>query len=553
MKRTLLFCLCFIVIVKAKSQVILNEIYTDPGAGKHEFFELYNTSGSTVPMSLDDYSIVTFFELMGKKGFYVLDLPNLTINPQGYFVGSSALPFNYQGISNSSASDFSWNSPLLVANSGYMKKWVEGTTNLTDGNLFYDEAPLPANFNDFFYRRMAAGHSYCVFVYKNGALVNTFIGGTGGNATIITTVINMPTLNVDMVNPLSTDYQINWSTYATIPLEYCIQDAGSDNGFIRERDGACGMWDKSSAGVQHTPQQTNGGGPVDETFGTIAVSSVIIKGSVTTGSIVEYEVVSVATPTSFPVEMMIYLDNGNIDGQLDPADTYIESGIQNMLGEGTFSTQFFPWDENILIVVKSSAGCIDKIQFLPNTGTLAVKLSNFHGNIENRKAYLGWTVLQNEAADRYILEKSVNGRDFTAHAVLLASDKLGSETYGLFHNMDGADKMFYRLRIIDKSQQSEYSKTVFLQHGEPVANETLKLINNPVKDKISLNITSTVSQTAAISVYDLSGRKVHSQPVTLYAGSNMINIPLSSSFRQGMYVADLVAGAKRYTAKFIKE
>src|SRR5687768_16782792 len=107
MKRTLLLCLCFIVIVKAKSQVILNEIYTDPGAGKHEFFELYNTSGSTVPMSLDDYSIVTFFELMGKKGFYVLDLPNLTINPQGYFVGSSALPFNYQGITNSMASDFS--------------------------------------------------------------------------------------------------------------------------------------------------------------------------------------------------------------------------------------------------------------------------------------------------------------------------------------------------------------------------------------------------------------------------------------------------------------
>src|SRR5688572_3231363 len=150
MKRTLLLCsLCFIVIVKARPQVILNEIYTDPGAGKHEFFELYNTSGSTVPMSLDDYTIVTYFEFSGQKGFYVMDLPNLTINPQGFFVGSSALPFNYQGITNSTASDFCWNNASLTGNSGYLKKWVMSGSDLLDGNLNYDEAPLPANFNDF--------------------------------------------------------------------------------------------------------------------------------------------------------------------------------------------------------------------------------------------------------------------------------------------------------------------------------------------------------------------------------------------------------------------
>ena len=123
MKRLLLLtAVCFFGIVKAKSQVILNEIYTDPGAGKEEFFELYNTSGSTVPMSLDDYSIVTFFELSGKRGFYVLDLPNLTINPQGFFVGSSSIPFDCQSLSGSTSSNFSWNDEVtLAATNGYLK------------------------------------------------------------------------------------------------------------------------------------------------------------------------------------------------------------------------------------------------------------------------------------------------------------------------------------------------------------------------------------------------------------------------------------------------
>lgn len=551
MKRTVLLCLCFIVVVKAKPQVILNEIYSDPGAGKHEFFELYNTSGSTVPMSLDHYTIVTFFEITGKKGFYVMDLPNLNINPQGYFVGSSALPFNYQGITGSTASDFSWNSPALITNNGYLKKWVEGTANFFDGNLFYDEAPLPADFNDFFFRRLGVGHSYCVFVYKNGQLVNTFIGGTGGNSTVVTTIINMPNLRIDMVNPASTDFTINWTGYATIPLEYCIQDAGSDNGFIRERDGACGLWDKSSAGVQHTPQQTNGGQP-DAYSGTISVSSTITRGTALTGSTVTYDVVG-ALLSEFPVEMMIYLDNGNISGQLDPADIYLESTIEYSLGEGPFTTTFYPYNSDILIVVKSAAGCIDKIQYLPNAGVLAVKLASFQGSLDNNRVMLNWTVMQNEAADRYVVERSLNGKDFYPVGIIEASNKIGEETYGLQDNVLEADKAFYRLKIYDKAQQPEYSKILSFQVSGANDWSGLRIINNPATDKLTISFMASTNQPADLNVYDLTGRKVMSQKITAYKGTNLVSIPLTYSLKNGMYVAEVNSNSRRFTAKFIKQ
>ena len=551
MKRLLLLtAVCFFGIVKAKSQVILNEIYTDPGAGKEEFFELYNTSGSTVPMSLDDYSIVTFFELSGKRGFYVLDLPNLTINPQGFFVGSSSIPFDCQSLSGSTSSNFSWNDAVtLAATNGYLKKWQEGTANLADGNPFYDEAPLPANFNDFFYRRTAAGASYSIFVYKEGQLVNTFIGGTGGNTTVITAIVTMPDLNIDMVNPLTTDYSIDWSVYNIIPLEYCTEDAGSDNGYIRERDGGCGLWDKSSAGVQHTPQTTNGG-KMDAYSGTISVSSIIVKGTPATGSYIDYEVVG-ATAAELPVELMVYIDNGTTFGTLDPADTYVTSSFQYAISAGKQTTPI-PYGANAIVVVKSAAGCIDKIQFLPNVGTLAVNLTSFQGNKENNSILLGWTVQHNEDADRYVMERSLNGTDFTPISILMASNKIGTETYAIYDKASVTEKVFYRIKIYTKDQKFEYSRILVFQQAAKELGK-LAIINNPATDKLTLHFTTSENQPTDISVYDLTGRKVMTQRINAFKGSNLVSLPLPATIKSGIYIAEVTNTLQHHTSKFIKQ
>src|SRR5215210_4585443 len=84
---------------EVRCQVVFNEFYGDPGNGKNEFFELFNTS--PYAESLDDFTVVTYFEEGTKKGFYVMDLPDLSIGAKGYFVAASAKPFSYQGVSNS--------------------------------------------------------------------------------------------------------------------------------------------------------------------------------------------------------------------------------------------------------------------------------------------------------------------------------------------------------------------------------------------------------------------------------------------------------------------
>src|SRR5215510_4843006 len=90
-------------VLFAQAQVVFNEVYPSPSKSNNEFFELYNTSPSSSPISLDNYTVVTYFKNSGDKGFFVMDLPNLSVAPKGYFVGASAIPYNYQAITNSSA------------------------------------------------------------------------------------------------------------------------------------------------------------------------------------------------------------------------------------------------------------------------------------------------------------------------------------------------------------------------------------------------------------------------------------------------------------------
>lgn len=545
---TLLMAVCLLLCQRANSQVVLNELYTDPGAGNHEFFELYNTNPASTPLSVNNLTLVTFFDISGQKGFYVMDLPNMTIAPRGYFVGSASLPFNYQGQTNSTASDFNWNSASFVANNGFIKKWVQGTTNLFDGNVSYDEAILPANFNDFFFRRTGSGASYSVFLYNNGQLINTFIGGTGGSATVLTVIVNMPPLYIDMT-AASTDFTIAFTGYGTLPVESTTQEAGSDNGYIREMDGACATWNKSSAGTQHTPKVTNG--ILTGTTGSVSVSAAIARGTAATGSTVNYNIVG-APSAYFPIEMQVYTDLGSSYGKLDATDTYIESNTETIISQGPFYTNFFPHLADILIAVKTSAGCLDKILFIPNALVLSVKLVSFEGTRDKNDIRLTWKAEANETADRFEVEKSSNGTDFTSAGIVFATEKTGSEIYTYNTSAPAAGKIIYRLKIFNKSGKVDYSNILGFQNKEDMM-KPLTIINNPVGDRLTLSYQTAGSQALEIKITDMSGRLVQQQKTNSGKGINLINLPLSSNYKSGIYIVDLFDGTTHCSGKFIKQ
>ena len=534
-------------VLVGKAQVVFNEVYPSPSVHNNEFFELYNTSGSSAPISLDNYTIVTYFRISGEEGFYVMDLPNLTIAPKGYFVGASAFPYNYQNITNSTSADFSWNDPMLASNNGYVKMWLEQSGSSADGNPDYNEATIPSDLNDFFVPHNGSGATYTIFLYRNGVLINALIFGTGGYDTVIPEIVGMPPLFVDMSGS-APDFTIDFSGYDSVPVEKVNQTTGTDNGFVRTADGVCAAWDKSSNKVSYSPKLTNG--DADAYTGSISVDAIIEKGTAATGSKIVYDVIA-APSTSFPVTMDVYEDVGSTGLRLDGGDTYIESNTENVVTDGPFTTLFTPYDASMLVVVKSNAGCIDKVLFSPNIAVLPIKLVYFQGAMENNKVVLQWKVAQNEAVDRFEVERSEDGINFVTAGIVFPNAKSDAENYS-YNETKNNNKTYYRLKMYDKNRTTKYSSAIVLEKLS-VKGDSLTIINNPATDKLTMSYSSAVSQSVEIKIYDLAGRMQMKQKTNVYQGTNFISLALNSAFTIGTYVVEVRNASERQTAKFVKQ
>src|SRR5688572_21077224 len=131
MKKILLSLMLVCAFTMLKAQlVVLNDIYGNPGAGKSEFVELFN---SGAPENLDCYTMVVYYENENSsdKGWYVIDFPSIVLNadPDNFFVLAAASPFNVQDETGVVA-DLNWNSVAFRTGAdSYLKQydWSGGT------------------------------------------------------------------------------------------------------------------------------------------------------------------------------------------------------------------------------------------------------------------------------------------------------------------------------------------------------------------------------------------------------------------------------------------
>ena len=541
MKKFFTLCLFAFTAIFLKAQVVLNEVYPEPGNTFQEYFELYNTSTNPVPESLDNYTIVTYYEEPGgKSGFYILDLPNEMVSAKGYYIVSSQSIFAVQGRSGLIA-NANWNS---LTSGGALTKWEKSGSS-------YIQVAVPANLNDLFVKRTGVGAAYHIFAYKNGVFVNGVF--CGSSASVIPSYIKtMPNLPVYMTGS-SPDFTINFSAMTDNSVEYIIGTAGNDNGYYRQYDGKCGVWVKSSNAADLTPGTSNGSAAA--VLGTLTISTTISTYIADpTKSLVTYNV-SAGPADAFPVVVEVYQDLGII-GQLDASDVLVDS---KNIGSASVGSQnvIMPTNyDGAILVAKSPAGCFDQVIALPALmakSTLPIHLISFQGNMnKSNKVTLNWTVADNETANGFEIERSFNGRDFTTVALVFASEKMGTENYSFYETATGTDKVMYRLKMIDKNREVDYSRILIFQLKSSTTNN-IKIIGNPVNDKLTFSYFSSSTQSLDVKIFDVSGRVVLKNKVNGMEGSNVISLPLNSTFKAGMYVVEVNNGTELQSSKFVKQ
>jgi len=503
MKKILLSVGLFSLVIVGRSQTVLNEIYTDPGNGKSEFFELYNSSTIPGGQNVDCFTILTYVNQGSNEGWYVMDLPNLSVGPKSYFVGAAASPFSVQSLSNVTP-DFNWN------NANFRNGSTGGSlifAKLNAARTAFTTTAVANPLDDF----LAGGNGkdYIVLVFVNGIFNNGFIGGQNSGS-IPSYVANMPDLTVAMnttFHACSNNFNIHFATLGA--LENVGSQPGSDNGYARTSDGKCGAWEKTSSSVHHTPGTTNGGAA--GLTGSLTTAQTLTCNTGPGVSTVTYNITGVSGSANeaddFPVDIQLYYDFGTV-GQLDGADLFVSQQSDALIADPA-KTFTIPQTQPVILVYKTKRGCFDKVVALSNGCLpLPVAFKSFsairvHANV-NVKFETAWE--QNSAG--FAIERNTNGSwsqvgYLNSMAVNGNSSDLLTYTFTDPNNAKGISQ--YRIRQVDLDNKAKYSE-VRTVRGEEQLGQVIVYPNPSIDGTVNVSFEDATPKDVTVS--DMSGRIV---------------------------------------------
>ncbi len=156
-----------------------------------------------------------------------------------------------------------------------------------------------------------------------------------------------------------------------------------------------------------------------------------------------------------------------------------------------------------------------------------VLLNSFNSKLIENSIELNWQT-QSEINNNYFeIERSNDGNNFTCIGKVLAQKNVSINDYS-FKDAQPNFINHYRLKQIDKDGKFVYSKILYVKF--PNANP-LKVISNPSKNLLLINIALDETKIKELILYDLFGRKLKSFQV--HQGSQIISLPI---LKTGKYI-----------------
>lgn len=188
------------------------------------------------------------------------------------------------------------------------------------------------------------------------------------------------------------------------------------------------------------------------------------------------------------------------------------------------------------------------------TGTLPVTYFAFSGKREGSTNLLNWSTATETNNAGYAIERSADGKKFSQIGFVSTKAEGGNSSsqldYSFADEKPFAGSNYYRLKQTDKDGKFSYSKVVELQ-GEVDDIVISSVYPNPATDKLTLLVSSPLSQKATVIISDVYGRNVQQMSTSIVAGDNNIELNVSG-LANGNYIIRLVTEAGIRTARFIR-
>lgn len=187
---------------------------------------------------------------------------------------------------------------------------------------------------------------------------------------------------------------------------------------------------------------------------------------------------------------------------------------------------------------------------------LPVNLQYFTAQKQGNDVMLDWETAMEINNDRFEIERSTDGKLFETVGIIKSLGNSNEATLYSFRDMQAAllktGTLYYRLHQVDLDGKNDYSmiRSVSLNRSNNEAG--LQASPVPFKDKISVQLNSTLTGFASINFYNTSGMRIYHIETEVKAGLNEINITSLHNLPSGIYILECVQGQETSYLKIVK-
>ncbi len=167
-----------------------------------------------------------------------------------------------------------------------------------------------------------------------------------------------------------------------------------------------------------------------------------------------------------------------------------------------------------------------------NASPLPVTLVSFTGQKQDKNVMLKWVSSFEEQMDGYEVEFSADAQNFNSIGFVKAvNNRFSENNYNLLHTSPVKGNNYYRLKSIESNGKFTYSNIVVVNFDE-IDRMQIVIQPNPSKDQVSV-ILQNQTQPALIQVYDMAGRLMFNEKVSLGQSATQVNL---SGWNLGSYI-----------------
>lgn len=147
---------------------------------------------------------------------------------------------------------------------------------------------------------------------------------------------------------------------------------------------------------------------------------------------------------------------------------------------------------------------------------------------------LEWSTLQEQNSKSFVVEKSIDGVDYTEVGSIDAAGNSSKESAYSYLDLGATDKKaFYRLRQVDVDATISYSHTIVVSKAM-TNNFAMVNITSEIKDVMEVSYTSSIDSDMNVELLDEGGSILYSEMFGTKKGINDIALPMDA-YPMGTY------------------